>query len=39
MKSVQVNGKPWKGFSAAAETIDLRGLKGEANVEVTYEDR
>ena len=36
MQSVTVNGKPWRDFSPAGETVRLAGLAGEVHVEVRY---
>jgi len=36
MKSVAVNGKPWKAFDPAREVVILHGLKGAVTVEVRY---
>jgi hypothetical protein len=36
MKSVSVNGRPWKDFDAAAETIRLHDLQGTVKVEAGY---
>jgi hypothetical protein len=34
---VHVNGRHWKAFDRAAETIDLSGLHGRVSVDVTYQ--
>lgn len=36
IKSVTVNGQPWKDFDSSAETIRLRDLKGVVKVEASY---
>jgi hypothetical protein len=36
IKSVRVNGNPWKDFDAAKETIKLKGLTGTVAVAATY---
>jgi hypothetical protein len=36
IKSVTVNGRTWKAFEPAKETIDLRGLKGTVKVTAGY---
>ena len=36
IKSVTVNGKPWKDFDAAREVIRLHGLQGTVKVEAVY---
>jgi len=36
MVNVHVNGKEWKAFDAAAETVDLSGLTGRVTVVVHY---
>ncbi len=36
MKSVTVNGRPWKDFDPAREVISLQGLKGTVTVESRY---
>ncbi|MHB1456917.1 MAG: hypothetical protein ACYC0V_08395 [Armatimonadota bacterium] len=36
IKSVTVNGKPWKEFKPAKETIELKGLTGKAVVVASY---
>jgi hypothetical protein len=36
IKSVAVNGKPWRDFDAAKETIRLRGLNANLKVEAHY---
>lgn len=37
IKSVMVNGKPWKWFDPAKETIDLKGLTGKAVIAASYQ--
>lgn len=36
IKSVTVNGKPWRKFDAAKETIMISGVKGKVAVEARY---
>jgi hypothetical protein len=36
IKSVLINGQPWKDFDAAAETIHLHGLQGTVTAEAKY---
>ena len=36
IKSVTVNGRPWKDFDPAGEVISLHGLTGTVNVECRY---
>jgi hypothetical protein len=36
MKSVTVDGKPWKDFDAKLEVVKLHGLRGTVQVEVQY---
>jgi hypothetical protein len=36
IKSVMVNGKPWKGFDRNKEVISLEGLTGKVTMQANY---